>query len=79
MGRSVVEATKAWRIRRTRGDSGRLRLAAAGCVVPDLLAADLLAAGLFACAASVVLPATVEVFFCAGLCVVEAEVEARAG
>jgi hypothetical protein len=30
MGRKVVDATNAWRMRRTRGDIGRLFLAVAG-------------------------------------------------
>jgi hypothetical protein len=40
MGRKFVEATNAWRMRRTRGDMGRLRLLAAAardCAVPDFL------------------------------------------
>jgi hypothetical protein len=46
MGRNVVEATKAWRIRRTRGDMGRLCLFAVvvRVCVPGFL---VLPAGLF--------------------------------
>jgi hypothetical protein len=43
MGRKVVEATKAWRMRRTRGDIG-LRLFFAAARAVDFLAEGLLAA-----------------------------------
>jgi hypothetical protein len=43
MGRKVVEATKAWRMRRTRGDIG-LRLLFAAARVLDFLVEGLLAA-----------------------------------
>jgi len=53
MGRSVVDATKACRMRRTRGDMGRCRRVAAECVVVLLPAA---------------LPGVVDDFVASGLC-----------
>src|ERR1035438_8244746 len=64
MRRKVVDATKAWRMRRTRGDIGRRLLfaaAARAAAVPVFLAGDLLPAVLAGFAA------VVEGFVCADL------------
>src|ERR1017187_8065042 len=64
MRRKVVDATKAWRMRRTRGDIGRRLLfaaAARAAAVPVFLAGDLLPAALAGFAA------VVEGFVCADL------------
>jgi hypothetical protein len=49
MGRNVVEATNAWRMRRMRGEMGRLRLFASTVREDAVLFVDeVLAAGFFA-------------------------------
>lgn len=48
MGRNVVEATNAWRMRRMRGETGRLRLFAAAVREEAVVFVDVFAAGFFA-------------------------------